>query len=230
MKTAALACLLVCGCHGSSTPFSVLVDPPAAGDAGTNTSCIGVVGFEVAIHSGSETHQSGPLLNLGPVLDAADCRIATPYTVEGLALDQPISVTVTGYDSAHVARVTGTSSASSIGSEPLHVPLAAMSSALLPVILEMARTPLLGTTPLSDVTSMVVATVGGGAPMPILTVDVSMAGLFFTGVEPGAFGIAAAPPMDLTATFAVKPPGTAPPKARLTAKASTSGLYWQTTP
>jgi hypothetical protein len=228
MKTAALACLLVCSCQGSSTPFSVFVDPPTAGDAAAgDTSCIGVVGFEVTINSGSETHQSGPLLGLAPVLDAAGCRIANPYTVEGLSLDQMLSVTVVGYDSAHVARVTGTKSAPSIGGEPLHVPLGPISGgALKPVILVIARAPLLGTTPLSDVTSMVVSTMGGGMPVEILTVTADKAGVYFSGVEPGAFGIDAPPTTDLSATFTVSQ-GTAPPKARLTTMMSSSGLYWQ---
>jgi hypothetical protein len=224
MKTAAtLACLAwCCGCGGSSTGFSVLVDPPAAGDAAGDTSCIGVVGFEVTINSGTQTFHSGPLLGLGPVLDPTACRIAQPFTVEGLALDQTITVTVVGFDSAHAARVTGTESAPSIGSDPLHVRLASVSGAK-PVILVMARAPLLGTTPLSDVTAMVVSTVRN--PREIVTVNAPDA--YFYGVEPGAFGIDDPPEPDLTATFSVSQ-GNVPPKARLTA--APRGAYWEANP
>jgi hypothetical protein len=215
LLTVSLACS---GCSAENTAVSVYVDPPTNGNA-----CVGVVGFEITMNSGTDSWASGPLLGMAPVLDPAACRIVRPFAVKGIALDAALTVTVFGYDSARVARVSGTTQVQSLAGPPIHVSLSGVGTK--PEVLVIARRPLLGGAVLGDVTRMVVDT--QMRPQNLLDVDAEAAGSYFYDVEPGAFGVDSVPEPDLTADFTLRQ-GTMVPKARLLATQNVS--YWQTQP
>lgn len=149
-------------------------------------SCVGVAGFEVIVEPAGvepKTHLAFPP---SPILSASECVLPGSSTFSDLAIDTPVSVTITGYDgSGTKARVSGHAFFTDLRANvaPLDLKPAAMS---LPPVLVFYRTSLLQGATWPEVESMSITEQMGN--MPILTVDRKSAGEFFDQ-EPGAYGI-----------------------------------------
>jgi hypothetical protein len=211
---------LACGaCSAPTVPFSVLVDPPGADDAGNaNPSCVGVVGFTVNITSGTSDEPTATLLATGPILDPRDCKLPQPFAVDRIALDAMLTVRVEGFDSAGIRRVSGSGTIGNLNGGALRVQLRDVTGGMKPDILVIDRRPLLGGAKETDVMTMAVST-----QMANKLVFSASRQPFFT-VEPGAFGIDPLTELQLRVVFTMVPGVTAPSPARLTAKMM--GRYW----
>ncbi|MET0594335.1 MAG: hypothetical protein ABW133_16655 [Polyangiaceae bacterium] len=183
MKILALcaAALAIVACGSEPGPQSTLyVDPP------TDDSCIGVIGFEVKISPAGQEPTTRRLIRSAPVLAQENCKLPETATLGELALDTPVTVTVTGFDSSGAsARVAGRAEIPSLRSEPIHLKLA-RTLPTLPTVLVFYRNRLLENVPWNAVKTMTIATQMGSKTL--LTVDRGTATEFFEP-EPGAFGI-----------------------------------------
>lgn len=173
--------VLLAACSGEPGPNVRLVV-----EAPLDDSCIGVAGFEVTISPSGRAPEVRQLVGKAPILAAQDCKLPDSFRLSDLAIDAPITVTVTGYDATGTAaRVTGRSEIASLrgGDARLRLERAAPT---LPTLLVFYRNRFLENVPWEAIESMSIATQMGSKTW--LNVDCKQAKGFFTP-EPGAFGI-----------------------------------------
>ncbi len=152
----------------------------------SDDSCIGVAGFEVTISPTGQSSQTRALVGSAPVLAAQDCKLPNSFHLEGLAIDKPITVTITGYDSTGTsARVSGRSEISNLQDGDVRLQLE-RTAPTLPTLLVFHRNRFLENVPWDAIQSMSIATQMGSKTL--LNVDCKQA-KGFVEAEPGAFGI-----------------------------------------
>jgi hypothetical protein len=171
-----------CG-DGAKIDGLVYVDPVPEPDH----SCIGVAGFLVVVSSQGSDSASEPVVGAAPVFDTKSCALSGSFTVGNLAVDVPVTVAVTGYDSGRSARVGGTTTLTKLQTEPSHITLHAISPTL--PLLIVPRNQWLGGAPLSSVTGVIVTT-AKMQPMELVSANRMDAGRYFDP-EPAAFGVPA---------------------------------------
>jgi hypothetical protein len=184
MKINALSAgaIMLVACGGEPGP-SVRLNVYAPQD----DSCIGVAGFEVTITPAGQHAATRRIVGTAPVLAAEDCRLHEPFSLAGLGLDTPVTVSVIGYDATGTsARVSGRREISSLREGDIRLQLAKAAQSL-PTLLVFRRNRFLENVPWDAITSMSITTQMGSKP-PLLNVDPRQAHEFFLP-EPGAFGI-----------------------------------------
>jgi hypothetical protein len=173
---------------------SAAIDGDAMTDAGSTVvedfSCIG---FEVTITSAGN-NSSGTVLNTdtGPVRSPDTCRLSRPITVEELDPEVLATITVTGFDGARRARVSGTTTVPNLRGEPADISLAAVGTPLPVLVVD--RGTLLGSAMLSlaDVKSMTIRLTN----TLLVGVDSDNSQPYFA-VDPGAYA-SASPALSLS--------------------------------
>jgi hypothetical protein len=204
--------------------LTLLVQKPS----GTDDSCLGVVGFEVEVSTAGKMSPSGPILNTAAVQMVEDCRLARPFTIDGVDPDRPATVTVHGYDGAHQARLGGTADVGNLRSDSAMIQLKVEGAPAPPLILN--RRPLLGTiASLSDVDVMTIATAKGGQPVTLLSVRRSDNPAWFD-VDPGGFGVEIQNGEMLTIDFTFPAGGPNLPRLRVITALDTTGPVFRTQP
>jgi hypothetical protein len=180
---AVLGAHVLIGCGGESDANVTLrIDPPPDGD----NSCVGVAGFEVTVSQPGHVDKPAQLVGKDPILDAKACALPEPFPIQGLDLGTPVSVTVRGYDGTGTAsRVSASTTIGSLRESPAPLALRA-SSPPPPPVLVFYRNAVLGNTPLSDVTNILISKQMQAEDL--LSVDAKSADPYFTP-EPGAYGI-----------------------------------------
>lgn len=199
-----------------------MVDPPPAED----TSCIGVVGFDLAITVGGATKPGQTLLRAAPVLSLDDCRLPSAVSTSDLESGQPIDVMIDGYDSGGVRRVTGAVHIAGLDDSTSHLALAAVPTASgLPVVV-INRGAVFGGLNLSDVQTFTLHTSQRNLLLLSITVTDDIR-RWFAAEDPGAFTLSAAIPAgeDLLADVTLGSGGPSRP-VRLTPMLDASGLYY----
>jgi hypothetical protein len=170
------AAVLSCASSGPKTNLVFQIDAPS------DSSCIGVAGFEVVITSPGRNSDSHALRKSTTALDNASCHLDAAFTIDEVNVDAPASVFVTGHDGAGAIRVQATGSVDNLHAQPTHLQLKATTTP--PVLVIRNRSQMLtGPETLADVTGMTIARLRGNTT--ILTVT---AGDYFL-VEPGAYGV-----------------------------------------
>jgi hypothetical protein len=182
------ACLAAfsCSARKEHVDLTLHLDPPPDTDATVpDTSCFGVVGFEVTITSNGNVTSSGPVLNSGAVVSLDQCALSRPATAPNLDPDVPAIVTVSGHDGAGDVRVRVSTTFTSFTGGSQRLALA--PSGTHPPVLVLDKTTLLGSlgNPSDIVTIEVVTTM---RPVTWITVNKTGAGAYFD-VDPTAFGI-----------------------------------------
>jgi len=175
---------LLWACSSPKGPnVTLLVQKPTSAEY----SCLGVVGFDVSSTGAGKTAQSGPILNATAVQTSDGCRLDHAFTIDGLNVDAPVTLTVRGYDGAGEVRVSGTGTIDNLNAAATPILLHAEGMPPpYPLILDRQR--LLGGIALSDVTSMIIATTKG-QPTPLLSVMPNEQTRPYFNVEPGGFGV-----------------------------------------
>src|SRR5262249_40099998 len=143
-----------------------------------------------------------------------------PFSIENLDIERPATVTVRGFDGAHQARVSGTTTI-----ENLHVGSATIVLGIEgkpPPPLILMRQPLLAGIALSDVASMTVAT-AKGQPTVLLAVTPTAETRGFFEVEPGGFGAEVTNGQELTVEFTFLTAGTSLPKSHVVTTFDSAG-------
>jgi hypothetical protein len=176
---ATVALLAACGSERGPNVRLIIEGP-------SDDSCIGVAGFEVTVSPTGQSPQTRELVDTAPVLATQDCKLPNSFHLEGLAIDKPITVTVTGYDATGTsARVAGRSEISNLQDGDLRLRLE-RTAPTLPTLLVFHRNRFLENVPWDAIESMSIATQMGSKTL--LNVDCKQAKRFFEP-EPGAFGI-----------------------------------------
>jgi hypothetical protein len=201
--------------------LTLLVQKPE----GTDDSCLGVVGFEVEVSAAGKMSPSGPILNTAAVQVVDDCRLARPFTIDGVDPDRPATVTVHGYDGAHQARLGGTANVPNLHEESMPILLKVEGAPAPPLILN--RRTMLGTIALADVEAMTIATVR--QPTDLLSVRRSDNPAYFD-VDPGGFGVEIQNGEDLTIGFTFPVGGPNLPKLRVITALDSTGPVFRTQP
>jgi hypothetical protein len=213
------AALLSCSSAAPKSNVVFHVDPPPEGDVG----CIGVAGFEVAVTADGKSTGSGPVPNAVPVLDPSSCHLTQPFTLQGVDIESPASVVVTGHDGAGVTRVEASGHVDNLHDGAIHLQLKTTATPPSPILV-VARIPLLAGQQLADVTQLSISTMKAAKPLVTVTPDE-----YFL-VEPGAYGVSmnlapdgADSGVALTADFATKQGGV--PRAKFMAVWNMNGYY-----
>jgi hypothetical protein len=170
--------LVSCGASSEKANLVFHVDAPMAGDVG----CIGVAGFEVEVTSEGKSSPSGPLPNEAPVLDNGSCRLSKPFSIQGVDIDAPASVVVTGRDGAGLVRVEATGRVDNLRAAATNLQLKATPSPPLPVLV-VYRTTLTGAA-VGDIGHLTVTPMGGSRAA---LVDVGPGA--YSMVEPAPYGV-----------------------------------------
>jgi hypothetical protein len=221
-----LACTAtLLSCASASKTNLVFRVVPADGDVG----CIGVTGFEVEVTSAGQNARSGPLLNAAPVLDMASCGLPRQFDIQGIDVDSPASVVVTGHDGAGATRVQATASVDNLHATAPTLQLKTTSTPVSAVLV-INQNLLLGATPPSDITHVRVETL---PPAKATIVDFAPGPYF--AVDPGAYGalssLAPGGMSDGTVMSAVLTTAQITlPRVKLTAKWNQLGGYYDAQP
>ncbi len=175
--------MLLAACSASkSESITLLMQKPQ----GADESCLAVVGFELEATAGGKASSSGPILSSAAVQTLDDCRLARPFVIEGLDMEQPVTVTARGFDGAHRVRVSGTANMENLRTPSDPIELHFEGKPPPPLILD--RSVLLAGTPITDVNVMKITTAKNGQPTELLNVTRAMAPEYFD-VDPGGFGV-----------------------------------------
>jgi hypothetical protein len=178
--------LSACSNKASHVDLTIHLDPPLQSDSGTDTSCIGVVGFEVTISSKGNSTSSGPVLNPAAVVTLDQCGLSRPAAVPNLDTDVPAIVIVTGHDGNGDVRVRANAMVTDFGAGSQRLALGPYGPD--PPVVVLDKRTLTGLS-LSDIANIdkidVVATMG--PPTPLVSGDRSSGGAYFD-VDPTAFG------------------------------------------
>lgn len=162
----ALAVVAATGCSDEAVDvpvFRMTVVPPS------DTSCIGVSGFEVELKVGETQPRSAFVQRIRPVLARDECVIERATAFGDVDLDAPVQVEIRGYDGARQLRVRGVASYISLREQSnLEIVLEPAGVAAQPVVAMDRTQDVLAGNALSAVTSMQLGVPG----QPELTVPV----------------------------------------------------------